>query len=330
MSAPSSQVRCTQTSTRLPSVLVLGGGPDAERLVSLESAAAVADGLREAGATVHIHTLEGVPTLDELAKLPGEVVFPVLHGPFGEGGPMQALLEKLGRPFVGSRAAAARWAMDKLATKLEAARLGIDTLPARVFQPDDATAPMDLPVIIKPVCEGSSVGLHVCEDAQAWEAAHRAVCGAMQRHPTRVSMVEPLLRGRELTAGVLEQPHGGFLALPLVEILPRSGVYDYQAKYDRDDTSYVVRPTLPDTVVRTCQEAALALVESMGIRHVARVDFLYGSFQNTPERLWFMEVNTMPGFTSHSLLPMAGQAAGLDMAHLCGQLAELAWRSVAV
>src|SRR5690606_14615932 len=123
----------------------------------------VADALRRAGAEVH-HVVIDRPTLEELRVLPGEVVFPVLHGSFGEGGPLQDLLEALGRPFVGCRAHAARAAMDKMATKLLAATLGIATKPAQVMNVRDTACPIPLPVVVKPVHDGSSVGLHMCPD----------------------------------------------------------------------------------------------------------------------------------------------------------------------
>ena len=303
----------------LPSVLVLGGGPDAERPVSLESAAAVDDALRRAGLMVHTRTID-TPTLAQLGEMPGEVVFPVLHGRFGEGGPLQDLLEALGRPFVGAGGKAARLAMDKLATKLCAASAGLKTLPSYVFCAADSVCPFSLPVVIKPVHEGSSVGLYICEDQQSWIRAHAAVVEDIAASPGRVYMVEPMVSGRELTVGVIEDASGALEALPIVEIIPAEKVYDYAAKYDRNDTRYQANPDLPAGVEACCSQSAISLVGSMGIGHVCRVDFLLECPQNSEPNVWLLEANTMPGFTAHSLLPMAAQAAGLDMPALCAQL----------
>ena len=304
----------------MPSVLVLAGGPDDERPVSLQSAAGVAAALRDAGAAVHAATIER-PSPSELASLPGEVVFPVLHGSFGEGGPLQDLLVALGRPFVGSGPTAARLAMDKMATKLVASRLGIATKPACVFKAGDAVSPLELPVVVKPVHEGSSVGLHLCHDAGAWDRAQDTVSRDIAARPGRVYMVEPMVRGRELTVGLLER-EGSLTALPLIEIAPTSGVYDYAAKYDRDDTRYVVGPELPAGVAHECRASALALAGAIGIRHLGRVDYLLDG----DGRVWLLEANTMPGFTGHSLLPMAARAAGLEMPELCAHLVRTAMR----
>ncbi|MFG0259666.1 MAG: D-alanine--D-alanine ligase, partial [Phycisphaerales bacterium JB041] len=274
--------------------------------------------LRDAGAQVHTVTIDR-PTRSELAALPGEVVFPVLHGSFGEGGPLQDLLVADGRPFVGSGPAAARVAMDKMATKLVAATLGIATKPACVFKAGDPVSPLEMPVVVKPVHDGSSVGLHLCRDADEWARAQDAASRDIAARPGRAYMVEPIVRGRELTVGLLER--GGRLeALPLIEIAPTGGVYDYAAKYDRDDTRYVVDPELPEGVAGACSASALALAGSIGVRHLGRVDYLLDSDGGA----WLLEANTMPGFTGHSLLPMAARAAGLDMPALCAHLVNVA------
>lgn len=305
-------------SASLPSVLVLAGGPDDEHPVSLQSAAGVAAALRDAGAAVHNVTIQR-PTQAELAALPGEVVFPVLHGSFGEGGPLQDLLVADGRPFVGSGPIAARVAMDKMATKLVAATLGIATKPACVFKVGDTVSPLDMPVVIKPAHDGSSVGLHLCHDAAEWGLAQAAASRDIAARPGRAYMVESMVRGRELTVGLLER-EGTLTAFPLIEIAPVSGVYDYAAKYDRDDTRYVVDPKLPDGVAERCREWALTLAAAIGVRHLGRVDYLLDSDGD----VWLLEANTMPGFTGHSLLPMAARAAGLEMPALCAHLIRVA------
>ena len=297
------------------SVLVLGGGPDRERPVSLRSAAGVADALREAGYEVNTQTVDK-PSLDELNAMEGDVVFPVLHGPWGEGGPMQLLLEELGRPFVGSGADASAIAMDKLATaKLASAAPSVRISQKAVVDPSRDEPPGDLPLVVKPVREGSSFGVYICTDEASWKRAIETVRQDAAKDPSRRYFAEPYVKGRELTVSVLDGR-----ALPVIEIVPASGVYDYQAKYERGDTRYLVDPDLPGDLTRTVQNHALLTADAIGVRDLCRVDFIMDE-RSAP---WMLEVNTMPGFTPSSLFPMAAKAAGMPMAKLCAKLVELA------
>lgn len=305
------------------SVLVLGGGPGAERPISLASAAAVAGALRAAGHVVHEQTIDE-PTVDQIRAMPGEVVFPVLHGSFGEGGPLQDLLENDGRPYVGCGPRAARLAMDKIATKLAAARAGIDTAPACILNTQDPACPMPMPVVVKPVLEGSSVGLMMCHVEHDWVRAHERVRSG--EFGSRVFMVEKIVRGRELTVGMLAGEDGLLGALPIVEIIAAGGVYDYDAKYARTDTVYVVSPDLPAGAAGALSESALSLAVGLGVRHLCRVDFILDEHG----RAWLLEVNTMPGFTATSLLPKAAAATGLDLPGLVSRLVRVAKDAVEV
>ncbi|HMN41885.1 MAG TPA: hypothetical protein PKE29_13660 [Phycisphaerales bacterium] len=313
------------------SVLVLGGGPDSEREVSIKSARFIAQALTASGtfAGVRNETIDKV-TGDHLKALPGDVIFPALHGGWGEGGPLQDLLEADGRPFVGCRAQAARHAMDKIATKFTAVTLGIPTPACRVLDVRDEACPLAFPVIIKPVHEGSTVGLFVCTTAGEWaravgtirEEARRGASG----YPGRVSMIEACAsrpggkKARELTVGIIDgEP------LPVIEITPAEGLYDYEAKYTRNDTRYVVAPNLPGEVTKTIQAQTAALAQAMGVRHLARADFMLDG-DGPGATAWFLEINTIPGFTDHSLVPMAARHAGMDMPVLCGRLVEMAVR----
>lgn len=310
-------------------VLVLGGGPDAEREVSLQSAEGVASALAASGLEVHRKTID-TPTPGYLASMPGRAVFPVLHGPFGEGGPMQDLLAALGRPYVGCGPVAARLAMDKVASKIAAARAGVPTAISAVLNPRDDRCPLDPSpgVVLKPIHEGSSVGVHMVSSSGAWPAALDAARADMQRNPGRSYMVEAMVRpdpsspgsrARELTVGMLDRGDG-LIALPVIEIRPATDFYDYAAKYLRDDTTYTVLSG-SDPVVAGVQTMALAVARALGVRHLCRVDFLDPGPPDGPQ---FLEINTMPGFTSHSLLPMAADAAGIPMPDLCRRLVELA------
>lgn len=299
-------------------VLILGGGPDAEREVSLESSRCVHEALSGRKRFEVRREVIGRLTGAELAALPGDVVFPVLHGPFGEGGGVQDLLELDGRPYVGSRPAAARLAMDKMGTKLAGLRAGVPTCEACVFNGSDAACPVPLPVVVKPVHEGSSVGVHICRDRTAWDAARETVMADMEDHPWRAYMVErAVLGGRELTVGLLDGE-----ALAPVEIKPAAEFYDYEAKYHRDDTRYEVDPPLAPGVGARLREFAVRIGGVVGVRHMARVDFLL----DAGGELWMLEINTIPGFTTHSLLPMGAAHAGIEFPSLCERLVEMALR----
>ncbi|USN99041.1 MAG: D-alanine--D-alanine ligase [Phycisphaeraceae bacterium] len=306
-----------------PSVLVLGGGPGAEREISLASARGVGDALREAGHEVHAETI-GAVTLDQLRAMQGDVVFPVLHGSWGEGGPLQELLERDGRPFVGSRAGAARLAMDKVATKMEGARLGMTVSRTCLLNRDDAACPLPLPVVVKPVHEGSSVGLMMCHVEQDWDRAHERVRSG--EFGDRVFLIEPLIRGRELTAGLLAGENGTLRPLPLIEIVPAAGVYDYEAKYTRGDTKYLVGPDLPAGVADRVRGDAVRLANAIGVRHLCRVDFLLDEHGAA----WLLELNTMPGFTPTSLLPKAARHEGIEMPALVSGLVNAAMASTKI
>ena len=310
----------------MTTVLVLGGGPDAERSVSLDSARAVEQALRRVDQPlrgcddlqVDARTID-LPTADELRDMPGDVIFPVLHGPFGEGGPMQDLLEGDGRPYVGSGPLAARLAMDKMATKLAAARARVTTPDAAVLNTADDRPPLPFPFVVKPVHEGSSVGVHLVHSEAAWSGTLDAVRRGARRNPDRVFMAERLIAGRELTVGLLDTGTG-LEPMPVTEIRPADSFYDFEAKYDRDDTVYTVDPELPAGVAETAQHDALGVARALGVRDLARADFLL----DAAGCAWFLEINTMPGFTGHSLLPMAAATRGFDLPRLCAHLVGLA------
>ncbi len=301
----------------MTSVLVLGGGPDAERTVSETSANAVAQAL----ATSHDVHFELIDRIDvsRLAALPGDVIFPVLHGSYGEGGPLQDTLNQDGRPYVGSGAAASRACMDKIGTKLVAASHRIGTPPAGIYDPRDDKPPMSPPFVVKPTHDGSSVGLYLCHSPDNWLAICDAVRTDIATNPYRSYMIERLVIGRELTVGLIGSSDK-LEALPIVEIAPASGVYDFQAKYERNDTRYIVSPELPAGISRSLAEASLQLAEALGVRDLARVDFVLDRAGDA----WLLEINTMPGFTPTSLLPKAAHAAGLSFDQLCCRLVSLA------
>jgi D-alanine-D-alanine ligase len=295
----------SETVESLPRVLVLMGGPDAEREISIRSGSRVAAALRESGSfSVEERIIDGLAT-EELAAIPAEVIFPVLHGPWGEGGPLQDVLEADGRPYVGSRPRASRISMDKMASKLFVRAAGVRTPPAREVRQGQ---PIDLPLpfVIKPIEDGSSVGVRHCVTPEDVEKARTDLEG---QHPRL--MAESLITGREMTIGILERE-----TLPIIEIVPAVRFYDYEAKYERNDTQYIVDPELPPGAADEMNHAARLAYERIGCRDVARVDFILNG-----DGAWFLEINAMPGMTDHSLVPKAAQHAGIAFPDLCARLA---------
>ncbi len=292
-------------------ILALAGGPGAEREVSLDSGAAVAAGLRAAGhdVTVRDITPEDASALDA----PCDLVFPVLHGEFGEDGTLQALLEQRGLRFVGSGARASALAMDKPLTKAVAARLGIRTPAADVLSPSDVQArvcAIPPPVFIKPADRGSSVGAAIVREAAA-------LCPAIERVAREFgrALVEQFIPGHELTVGVLDG-----VALPPLQIRPKAEFYDYQAKYQVDCTEYLFETACAPAVLAQVADWSVRLFHEIGCRHLARVDWIV----DADGQAWFLEVNTIPGFTSHSLFPKAAARSGLDFSSLVDRLARMA------
>lgn len=295
-----------------PRVLVLMGGLDAERDISLQSGQEIVKALRDPDRFEVIDEVIDKPDLEELKNLvqarQADVVFPILHGPWGEGGPLQELLEEIGITYVGSRPRSARLAMDKLATKRIIQAEGIATPPWCQLLPGEECK-IEPPLVIKPVDDGSSVDLRICQNTMQVDAAR------LELHPRRSRlMAERYIDGRELTVSILCGE-----VQPIIEIIPAVEFYDYEAKYERDDTQYIINPELPEAVSEQCRHNALLAYRQMGCRDLARVDFILDG--DVP---MLLEINTMPGFTTHSLTPMAAASAGRDMSSICELLVETA------
>jgi len=312
-------------------VLVLRGGPDRERPVSLKSGAQVAAALRDAGHRVREADIlpDDLSALDGFAAWPGDVVFPVLHGRWGEGGALQRILAQRNLAFVGSAAPAAELCIDKHLTKLALAQHDIATPAFELLGPGRRPT-LTPPVVVKVPDEGSSFGLAICHDQPALD---HAIADLRQFAPSL--LVEQFVKGDELTVGIVAGdptpgvPDPGPVALPPIHIVPATAFYDYDAKYDRDDTQYrfdLPRKSPPrdgapaEALADTLQAIAIQAYQALGCRHLARIDFML----DAAGKPWCIEVNTMPGFTTHSLLPMAARHAGLDMPQLTDRLARLA------
>lgn len=304
-------------------VTVLAGGISAEREISLQTGQQIAMALRQAGHEVFVSDI----TPDRLQGLdhrPCDLVFPALHGVFGEDGAVQQIIEDRGLPYVGSGPAASRLAMDKVAAKSCLLENHVPTAPWQVVYANkiklDAWTPMagiGYPCVIKPIAEGSSVGCRICPDLPAARAHLEAFLpkyGAM--------LVERFIDGPELTVSILDGK-----PLPIIQIKPATAFYDYQSKYLRDDTQYLFHIDLPADVLARVAEAARMTHKVIGARHLSRVDVMVERRTLEPVVL---EINTLPGCTSHSLLPKAAARAGLPFTDLCDRLVRMALRDAVV
>lgn len=287
-------------------VAVLKGGISAEREVSLESGAAIAAGLRAAGYDV----MEIDVISREFTVSAGvEAVFIALHGTFGEDGGAQARLKALGIPYTGSGVEASAAAFDKLLTERALLNAGIPVPRSETLTAGQPRT-LPLPVVVKPPREGSSVGCHLVFDESEWDPAFLEAL----THDKQV-LVQQFIPGREFTVGVVVDE-----VLPVVEIIPESGWYDYAAKYKADTTRYVVPAELTAKQTAEMQACAQKTFHALAARGFGRVDF-----RMTPEgNLFVLELNTIPGFTSHSLLPKAAAVAGIDFPELCSRIMETA------
>ncbi len=292
-------------------VTVLAGGPSAEREVSLQSGAAIAQALRNRGHEVFLADIDQ----ENLAALehPADVIFPALHGTFGEDGQLQRIMEDRGLCFVGSGSRASAVAMDKELTKQAVTPLGINVAAHVIVGAEDGdvdTTALPLPAVVKPVDQGSSVHTCAIHARDEFDRAIRDVTSAYGR-----AMVEQFIDGDELTVGILEKS-----ALAPVCVRPQGGFYDYKAKYVDDSTEYVFETGQPDELLRELRTRSEQIFERLGCRHLARLDWIV----DRAGKPWFLEVNTLPGFTSHSLVPKAAAAQGLGFDALVERLVLMA------
>lgn len=293
-----------QTQTR---IAVLEGGLSAEREVSLQSGTAVAAALRSRGYDV----IEIDVTRDlarQLAEAGATVVVNMLHGTYGEDGCVQGLLEVLGIPYTGSGVGASSLAMDKVRTKRLLEATGLAVARDVVLTPGQVQgfeSPFGFPVVVKPVAEGSSVGTYVVQAPEDLAQALR------QAAEFGTVMVEQYVCGPEITVSMLDG-----VALPPVEIRPNDGFYDFHNKYTSGCTSYICPAEIPQKSSALVQSIASKACDVLGVRGVARVDFMMG------DGPVLLEVNTIPGMTELSLVPMAAREAGMTFADLSVQILE--------
>ncbi len=295
--------------TTHPIIAVFAGGTSSEREVSLGSGAACAEALARSLPTELFRIdANALPAGLDPAR---HVVFSTLHGTFGEDGGMQRLLDAAGVHYAGCDAAASALAMDKTATKRTVAAQGLAVIPGMTFSAGrdtpsarEITARLGPDIVLKPNAEGSSVGLHMIETPAQLDAA---LAGAVRGD----WLVERRVRGRELAVGVLNGR-----ALGIVEIRPKSGVYDYESKYTKGRTDYLAPAPLDDGLASFVRRNAETAFAACGCRDYARVDFMLSS----GDELFLLEINTLPGMKETSLLPMSARCAGLDFTALVREL----------
>jgi D-alanine-D-alanine ligase len=303
-------------------VVVLMGGPSGEHDISLKSGHGVTEALLRQGfrasPLVIPHDISVEAACDGarqvLAQRAWDVAFIALHGPFGEDGTIQTLCERLGVPYTGSGPEASRLGMDKLASKLRFESAGLLTprwLTADPAHPLDRVAGLRFPVVVKPVGQGSSLGVSIVPDAAGLPEAMRTAGQYGQ-----LVLIEEFVQGREVTVGVLDEA-----PLPVVEIRPREHFFDFAAKYTKGQTDYLVPAPLDAATTAAVQEAGRRAHEALGCRHLSRSDIIVSRYGPV-----VLEVNTIPGFTPTSLLPKAAAHAGISYDELCGRLVMLAWQ----
>lgn len=310
---PTSKTPARSAIERGLAITVLSGGPSSEREVSLKSGRAVATALQLVGHKVIISDV--APNNLRALNIPADVVFVALHGTFGEDGRIQKILEDRGIRYTGSDAVASALAMDKLATKRRFVEAGVPTPRFDVVTADRIKRVVEvwpLPCVLKPLAEGSSVDIQIVRDAETLRVALQRMTRQYGR-----CLIEGFVDGYELTVGVL-----GSQALPPIEIRTKREFYNYEAKYIDNDTEYRFDIDLPAAVLDRIRSLSLEAHRSLGCRHFSRVDWLVDRRSHEP---YALEINTIPGFTDHSLLPKAAARAGLGFPALCQRIVELTY-----
>ena len=293
-------------------VAVLSGGRSAEREISLQSGQAVLGALLGRGVDAHAFDPAEQP-LDALIHQGFNSAYISLHGRYGEDGTVQGALELLGLPYTGSGVMASAIAMDKWRTKLLWQAVGINSPRSVLLQADSDVSEiienLGVPLIVKPAREGSTIGLSKIHSKQELTAAYQLAA----KHDSMV-LAEEFIEGAELTVGIL-----GETPLPVVKIEVAGDLYDYEAKYLSDDTQYFCPSGLPEGQERAIQAQALQAYQILGCEGWGRVDLMLSD----SGQFYFLEANTSPGMTSHSLVPMAAKSIGLSFEDLVMKILDL-------
>lgn len=296
---------------------VFRGGVSSEREISLISGKNVVEALKERGYKVVDIDLK-TRDKDEIVKIVRsnsiDLVFIALHGEFGEDGQIQRIFEDNNIPFTGSGSKASSFAMDKIKTRKV---VGEKSLPLpKVFTDVDGIRPSDFPLVLKPSSSGSSIGVKIVKDIDGFEEG----LSFLNKTFSEI-LIEEYIPGRELTVGILgERP------LPVVEIIFENSFFDYSCKYNDNLSRTVVPAEIPDSLSKEIQSIALQVYKALGCRHFGRVDFRLSKHMKP----YVLELNSIPGLTSHSLLPLAAKSVGISFSSLCEHIARQAFRGLSV
>lgn len=297
-------------------VAVLMGGKSGEREVSLKSGAAVLKALQAQGIDAHGFDPKNQP-LHDLETF--DRVFINLHGRFGEDGCIQGALEMLHIPYTGSGVMASAIGMDKWRTKLLWRAMQVATPDFELVNANSDFAAIEqklgLPLFVKPANEGSSIGISKVKTAGGLKAAYE-----LAAQSDAIVIAEQFVGGGEYTVGIIGDGQGDYTALPIIRIVPKNEFYDFEAKYLRDDTEYRCPSGLSAEKEAQIQQEALLAFKAVGCKGWGRVDFLMDDNGSH----YFLEINTSPGMTDHSLVPMAAKAAGISFEQLVVRILELA------
>ena len=318
------------TSWKQKKIGVLLGGMSREREISLRTGHAVANALKSLGYQVQeLDVDRGIAQRVHESQI--EVAFLCLHGRYGEDGAIQGMLEVMGIPYTGSGVLASAMAMDKNLTKKMAASVGVrvpdwqvirrDVGANLVFAPGRSQSPLPLPVIVKPNREGSTIGMAIVRKAEEFAPAVTAGLGFDES-----VLVESFITGREVTVAMLEQADavgvgaGAYgntpLQLPILEVIPKGGFYDFSSKYTKGMTEYQVPAKIAAPVAEEIGQASQKVWQALNLRGVARADFMI----DAQGKSYFLEVNTIPGMTETSLVPKAAAAVGISFEALCERI----------
>ncbi len=298
---------------------ILMGGYSSEREISLKSGRSIYDTLKDAGCRLSLLDIvfqeeEKISSLIRDANI--DVAFIALHGRLGEDGTIQNILEGLQIPYAGSGVEASKLAINKIKTQSVLRKKGVPVAEHvaltedQPINPDEVIRRLGLPVVVKPACEGSSIGVKIVKEKENLEVA---IDDAF-RYGKEV-LIERFIPGREVTVGILDR-----FALPVIEILPQGQFFDFTSKYQKGMTNYVVPAQFPLDLMERIQHIAMTAHEALGCRHFSRVDLIVDG----QGIIYVLELNTIPGFTSMSLLPKAALAVGIDFMQLCLKLIFLA------
>lgn len=318
-----------------PRILVALGGRSTEREISIASGKNVAMALESLGYQIGIldtgtGKLLQLPELESIQKDPKKLapvvnlplvdiarhfslVFICLHGKFGEDGAFQGLLEEISMPYIGSGQAASAVAMDKKLAKMVFNATSINSPEFKTIRSADDGNGLDFPVVVKPNNQGSSVAVAICENQADFTLAAKNVIEQFGE-----ALVEKYIAGREFTVAILERD-GKLEALPVIEIVPKTRFFDFRAKYD-GTTDEIVPAKISEELTAKIKEIALKAFETLGCRHLSRVDMIVDQNEN----IFVLEVNTIPGMTTESLFPKAAKAAGMSFEQLIEHLVKIA------